>query len=175
MFKLCNVLGYIYGDVKRPDSTLNPVSAENWDFNNTYATGIIFLNITTLQKVHIGQDCSAYQMWDNLEAIHEVRGQTTIINYVHLLFKCNVEEGDDILKHLSNLKVTFEWIHALSNEEFKISDLFFKVIIAFSLPPSQDNFTQIYIAEVRCHTMHDPFQMMTSQEFMGIIKRKGQG
>jgi hypothetical protein len=136
MFKLCNVLGYIYGDVKRPDSTLNPVSAENWDFNNTYATGIIFLNITTLQKVHIGQDCSAYQMWDNLEAIHEVRGQTTIINYVHLLFKCNVEEGDDILKHLSNLKVTFEWIHALSNEEFKISDLFFKVIIAFSLPPS---------------------------------------
>jgi hypothetical protein len=112
-------------------------------------------------------------MWDNLEAIHEVTGHTTIINYIHLLFKCNTEEGDDILEHLSNLKVTFERIHALSNEEeFKISDLFFKVIITSSLPPSWDNFTQAYIAEVRRHATRNPFWMMTSQEFIGIIKSK---
>ena len=142
MFKLCGIAGYIYGDVTRPDPALDPVSADNWDFNDTYAARIIFSNLAALQKIHVGQDCSAHEMWDNLEAIHEATGHTTIINYVRLLFKCNVEEGDDIIEHLSNLRVTFERIHALSNqEEFKISDLFFKVIISSSLPPSWDNYT----------------------------------
>jgi len=81
-------------------------------------------------------------MWDNLEAIHKATGYTTIINYICLLFKCNAEEGDDIIEHLSNLKVTFEQIHALSNEEeFRISNLFFKVIISSFLPLSWDNYT----------------------------------
>jgi hypothetical protein len=171
MFKLCGVAGYIYGDVKRPDPALNPVSADNWDFNDTYAARIIFMNLAALQKIHVSQDCSAHKMWDNLEAIHEVMGHTTIINYICLLFECNVEEGDDIIEHLSNLRVTFERIHALSNqEEFKISNLFFKVIISSSLPPSWDNYTQAYIAEMRRHATKDPFKNMTSQEFIGVIK-----
>jgi hypothetical protein len=107
-FKLCGVAGYIYGDIKRPDPVLDPVSADNLDFNDTYAARIIFSNLTALQKIHISQDCSAHEMWDNLEAIHKVIGHTTIINYVHLLFKCNVEEGDNIIEHLSNLKGTFK-------------------------------------------------------------------
>jgi len=173
-FKLCNILGYIYGNVKRPDPMHDPVGTENWDFNDTYATRIIFLNITASQKVHVGQDCSAHETWDNLDAINEVTGHTTIINYVRVLFKCNVEEGDDILEHLSHLKVTFERIHALSAEEFKISDLFFKVIISSSLPPFWDNFTQAYIAKMRRHTTRDPFKLMTSQEFIGVIKSEAE-
>ena len=108
MFKLCNISGYIYGDIKRPDPMCDPVGMENWDFNDTYATRIIFSNISAPQKVYIGQDCSAHEMWDNLEAINKVMGHITIINYIHMLFKCNAEEGDDILKHLSHLKVTFK-------------------------------------------------------------------
>src|SRR5216683_4409574 len=113
-------------------------------------------------------------MWDNLDAINEVMGHTTIINYVRVLFKCNVEEGDDILEHLLHLKVTFERIHALSAKEFKISNLFFKVIISSSLPLSWDNFTQAYITEMRCHVTRDPFKLMTSQEFIGVIKSEAE-
>jgi len=109
-------------------------------------------------------------MWDNLEAIYEVTGHTTIINYVHMLFKCNMEDGDDILEHLSNLRVILEQIHALSAQEFKISDLFFKVIIFSSLPPSWDNFTQAYIAKTRRYVTRDPFRNMSSTEFIGVIK-----
>ena len=87
-----------------------------------------------------------------------------------MLFKCNMEDGDDILEHLSNLRVILEQIHALSAQEFKISDLFFKVIISSSLPPSWDNFTQAYIAKTRCHATHDPFRNMSSTEFIGVIK-----
>jgi len=135
-FKLCGVSGYIYGDTKRPNPTHNPTGAENWDFNDTYGARIIFSNISASQKIHVSQDCPAHEMWDNLEAIYKVTGHTTIINYVHALFKCNVEDGDNILEHLLNLRVTFERIHALSAQEFKILDLFFKVIISSSLPPS---------------------------------------
>jgi hypothetical protein len=55
-------------------------------------------------------------------------------------------------------------------DEFKISDLFFKIIISSSLPPSWDNFTQAYIAEVHCYATHNPFKDITSQEFIGVIK-----
>ena len=59
-----------------------------------------------------------------------------VITWICTLFKCTAEEGDNILEHLNNLKVTWEHINALSAEDFIISDLFFKIIILSSLPPS---------------------------------------
>ena len=52
-FKLCSVAGYIYSDIKRPNPVLDPVSVDNWDFNNTYAARIIFSNLTASQKIHV--------------------------------------------------------------------------------------------------------------------------
>jgi len=58
-----------------------------------------------------------------------------IINYICTLFKCNAEKGDDIVEHLNILKITWEHVNSLSAEEFRISDLFFKIIISSSLLP----------------------------------------
>jgi hypothetical protein len=136
-FKACKVSGYVYGDIKRPDPTLDPIGAKNWDFNDNYATMLIYDNISPPQKVHAGhKDCSAHEMWMNLEAIFEVTGHTTIINYVRALFKCSAEEGDDIAEHLNTLQITWGHLNDLSAEEFRISDLFFKIIISSLLPPS---------------------------------------
>ncbi len=55
-----------------------------------------------------------------------------------------------------------------------ILDLFFKIIISSSLPPSWDAFTQAYIAETRWHAMHDLFKNMNSQEFISIIKAEAE-
>ena len=154
-FKQCRVSGYVYGNIKRPDPTADAVSMENWDLNDNYARMLIFKNIATSQKIHVGYDLTAHEMWCNLEAIHEVTGHTTIINYIRTLFKCNAEEGDDIVEHLNNLKKTWERVNTLATQEFTISDLFFKIIISSSLPLSWDNFTQAYIAEVRCYTTHN--------------------
>ena len=81
--------------------------------------------------------------------IHEINGYTTIITWIRTLFKCTAEEGDDVLKHLNNLKMIWEHINLLSTQDFMILDLFFKIIILSSLPPSWDAFTQAYIAETR--------------------------
>ena len=174
MFKQCRVSGYVYGDIERPDPALDPVGAENWDLNDNYAGMLIFENISIPQTIHVGQDLTAHQMWSNLEAIHEVTGHTTIINYIRTLFKCNAEEGDDIVEHLNTLKITWERVNSLSAEEFRISDLFFKIIISSSLPPSWDNFTQAYIAEVRHYATRNPFKDMSSQEFIGVIKSEAE-
>ncbi len=148
----------------------DPEGANNWDFNDSYAAMLIYKNISVAQKVHTGQDNLAYEVWKNLEAMHKVMGHTTVITWICTLFKCTAEEGNDILQHLNNLKVNWEHINVLSLEDFKISDLFFKIIISSLLPPSWDNFTQAYIAKVRRHTTHNPFKNMSSQEFIGVIK-----
>jgi len=65
---------------------------------------LIYENISTMQKVLAGQDNSAYEVWRNLKAIHEITGHMTIITWICTLFKCTAEEGNDILEHLNNLK-----------------------------------------------------------------------
>jgi hypothetical protein len=68
--------------------------------------------------------------------LHEATGNTTIITWIRMLFRCIVDEGDDVKDHLNNLKIIWEWINLLSSDDFKISDLLYKIIIASSLPPS---------------------------------------
>jgi len=147
---------------------------ENWDLNDNYAGMLIFKNISIPQTIHVGQDLTAYQMWSNLEAIHKVTEHTTIINYIYTLFKCNAKEGDDIVKHLNTLKTTWEHVNSLSVEEFRISDLFFKIIISSLLLPSWDNFTQAYIAKVHHYATCNPFKDMSLQEFIRVIKSEAE-
>ena len=167
---LCELEEYVFGDIlERPDPTLDPVSARNWSFNDKYAAMIICDNITSAQKIHVGQNNTAHEVWRNLEMIHEVTGNTTIITWIQTLFRCVVEEGDNIKGHLSNLKVIWERINLLSADDFMISDLLFKIIISSSLPPSWDTYTQAYIAKTRHHATRDLFKNMNSQEFMGVL------
>ncbi len=61
MFKLYKVTGYIFGNIAQPNRTHDPDGANNWDFNDSYAVMLIYENILVAQKVHVGQDNSAYE------------------------------------------------------------------------------------------------------------------
>ena len=174
MFSLCNVAEYVFGNIWRPNSAHDPIGARNWDFNDNYVAMLIYKNILTAQKVHVGQDNLAYEVWRNLESIHKITGHTTIITWIRTLFKCTAEKGDDVLEHLNNLKTIWEHINLLSTQDFMISDIFFKIIISSSLPPSWDAFTQAYVAETRRHTTCNPFKNMNLQEFIGVIKTEAE-
>ena len=108
IFGLCDLSEYVLGNVVRPDPAHDPVGAKNWDFNDSYAAMLICENISVGQKIYAGQDNKSYEVWRNLEAIHEVTGNTTIITWIQTLFKCTAEEGDDIKEHLNNLKIIWE-------------------------------------------------------------------
>ena len=82
IFGLCDLSEYVLGKVACPDPAHDPVGAKNWDFNNSYAAMIICENISASQQVYAGQDNKSYEVWRNLEAIHEVTGNTTIITWI---------------------------------------------------------------------------------------------
>jgi len=108
-------------------------------------------------------------MWKALKAVNESHGHQTDINYIHTLFRCTAEEDADIPCHLNLIKETWERINILGSEHFQISDLFFKIIIASSLPPLWDPFTENYIGNETSFLQVDPKQQMSSQEFIGVI------
>jgi len=108
-------------------------------------------------------------MWKALKVVNESRGHLTIINHIRTLFCCTAEEDTDIPCHLNIIKETWEQINVLGSEHFQISNLFFKIIIMSSLPPSWDLFTKSYIGNKTNFIHTDPKQEMSSQEFIRII------
>ncbi len=60
----------------------------------------------------------------------------------------------------------------LDNNDFRITDIQFKTIISSSLPPSWDTFTEPYVGRRRDIVENDPKKLMSSQQFIGIIKEE---
>jgi len=95
--------------------------------------------------VYVGQCATSYEMWGSLVAVHESKGHQTTISYMRNLFHTTTEEGDDISDHLNKLKQYWEKLNLLGDNNFKISDLLFKIIISSLLPPSWNAFTKMYV------------------------------
>ena len=169
LFIIHQVLPYVEGTIPRPDPEVDPIGARNWSQNDAFACSIITSSISSSQRKHTNPCDNSYAMWKALKAVHESRGHQTVINYIRTLFRCSAEEDADIPHHLDIIKETWERINALGSEHFQISDLFFKIIIASSLPPSWDHFTETYIGSETGFVHFDPKKQMSSQEFIGVI------
>ena len=120
--------------------------------------------------VYVGQCETAFAIWQSLEAIHEATGHQTIITVIRNLFHTVADESVNISDHLNILKTNWEHINQVGDDDFKISDLLFKIIISSSLPMVWDAFTEPYVRGRKGVTDRDPKKMMTSQQFIGILK-----
>jgi len=60
----------------------------------------------------------------------------------------------------------------MDDNDFKISDVLFKIIISSSLPLSWDTFTESYVGGRKGITETDPKKLMGSQQFIGILKEE---
>src|SRR6202453_3692744 len=167
--RICGLEGYIYGTTKRPE---NLVQAKAWDYNDTRAQFIIINNVTYSQMVHIGQCTNAMNMWANLEAVHETKSHQTAIAVIRNLFRTTADEDTNINKHLTILKGYWECIHLMRNDQFKLPDSYFKVIISSSLPKSWDVFTESYVSGRQGEVVTDTKKLVSLQEFIGILKEE---
>ena len=163
MLKLCGVDSYIQSSVDKPNPDEDPEGAENWAFNDTYAKLLITNNIEVVQMVHVGQCATSQVMWASLVAMHKSKGHQTMISYMRNLFHTTAEEGDNITEHLNKLKQYWEKLNLLGDNDFKISDLLFKIIISSSLPPSWDAFTEAYVGGPLSVTTGDSKRHLNSQ------------
>lgn len=167
--RLCGIEAYVYGKVKRPDDL---IQANNWDFNDNYAQFVIIHNLTQAETTLVGQCTTAHDMWNTLEALHETKGHQTIIGIIRNLFRTVAEEGTNIGEHLNALKSYWERLNMIDEDDFKISDKFFKVVISSSLPPSWDMFTETYVGGRKGEVKTDPKKLTTSTTFIGIIREE---
>jgi hypothetical protein len=60
----------------------------------------------------------------------------------------------------------------MDDNDFKISNIFFKVILLSSLPESWDTFTEPYVGIHKGVDKNNPKKTISSQEFIGILKEE---
>jgi hypothetical protein len=175
--EICGVEQYALGTIEKPNPEVDRPGFQNWEFNDRYTRGLIINNVTQGVKHHISTCKSAKEMWSSLAAIFESKAHLTLRAYKRNLESLKADEDTDIIKHLDQLKIYWERINSSPNKDHHISDFNFKLTIGDSLPASWDNFTDPYINI----TTDDPIteytdhrQLVSSQQFMGIIKEEYQ-
>jgi hypothetical protein len=169
---MCEVEPYVYGRLPCPDPAVDRHMADTWRANDMYAQVIIVSNITKGQMVHVTRLKTASEIWTSLRAIHETKDYGSAITIQRGLFALYAKEGADVIQHLSKLKQQWERLNVLDNTSFHIPDRQFKTIIASSLSPSWDVFTERYMGGRLDIVETDPKKMMSSQEFIGAIKEE---
>ena len=169
VLQLCEVEDYVDGQIPRP---FDAMEARNWDWNDNYAQVIIMNNISQEEMVHVGRCRTANLMWNSLEAVHESKGHQTIIAIIRNLFHTVAKENTNISEHLGRLKTFWERINLIGDNNFKITDLLFKIIISSSLPASWDSFTEAYVGGYSGINSNDPKKLLNSQQFIGILKEE---
>ena len=141
MLQLCKVYEYMQGQVKRPNALINLKGMSNLSKNDNYMKHLLTLNISTTEVMNLGQPGTSFECWKQLLALYENKTHDTTITYTCNLHQLWVVDGDNILKHLIQLRQYYLRINLTTEPDFHISDAQFKVIISSSLPQSWDKFT----------------------------------
>ena len=136
LFKLVKVNGYVYGTVECPDVDEDPVGADNWEYNDTYAQIMISINVAQTEKMHTSGANSAHRMWLNLQSMHEYTNRLVLTAHLRALWHITADEGTNICEHLGRLKHQWDQTNMFTEFNYQISEMLFKCIIASSLPAS---------------------------------------
>ena len=153
MFKICGVDEYVQGLVCRPNPNVDSQGAKAWAFNDTYAKVLITNNMEPDQMVYVDQCDTSHEIWECLEAVHEPPDHQTITSYIRNLIHTAANEDDNIIDHLVKLKRYWGRIIRIADDDFKISDPMFKIIISLSLPPTWDAFIELYVGGQMGHDL----------------------
>jgi hypothetical protein len=148
VFINCDITGYVTGTVERPDESVDPAGARNWDKNDTWAQQVIIQNITSSQMNHVGSKTSAQMMYSALSVTHDNMAHQTVNFIQNQLYETKTHQGGDFLKHLDTLKALHNCINKFPNVEFHVSDTIFKSIISASLPLEWNTFMEPYNGNV---------------------------
>jgi hypothetical protein len=144
VFINCDITNYITGRVIRPDETVDPTNASNWDTNNSWIQQVIMHNLTSSQMNHIGSKTLAEAMYSALMFTHENKAHQMVNHIQCLLYKTKIAEVGDMLKHLDMLKCYHDHINKFPDAKFHVSDTHFKAIISGSIPLPWQTYVKHY-------------------------------
>ena len=171
LFSIANCRGYIDGRSRCPDANADPISFQNWEFNDSYIRMLIRKNIASSQKMHTRSCSTAQKMWNSLRHIHESTNYLVHMEKIRSICAVRLQEGGDVVDHLTKLKNTWEQCQFTGNLARIYNDTFFKQQIAVSLLRSWDQFTCPYVRKYKNQVEADKDLKLRidSQEFIGLI------
>ena len=86
---------------------------------------------------------------------------------------CQVaDENMNIIKHLSTLKTYWKKLNMVGDDNFKLTDLQFKVILSSLLLCEWDQFTEPYVSGRKGEKDADLKKKKSLQQFIGILKEE---
>ena len=110
---------------------------------------LIRKNIASSQEMHMHGCSTAQKMWNSLHHIHESTNCLVHTEKIHSICAVRLQEGGDVIDHLTKLKNTWEQCQFTGNLARIYDDTFFKQQIATSLPRSWDQFTCPYVCKYK--------------------------
>jgi hypothetical protein len=96
------------------------------------------------QKYDTTNCSTAQKMWSNLVAIHQTCGDQTENQLMRELTEMRARDGNDIIAHLAKLKKLWDRIILVCPDDLPLPPKLFKKFLAYSLPPSWDDYTRQY-------------------------------
>ena len=172
LFKLFKVQGYVLGKITCLDPQDDPVGAENWGYNNTFAQLLITSNIAPLERVHTNGCPMSDHMWLSLQSMHKSTSHLILTTHLRTLMNTTVAEDDNIPEHISKLKQCWDQLSLFRDMNYCVSEFLFKRIITSSLPESWDQYTDQYVAGQLDFVDTDPKKNIDNQQFIGILKQE---
>jgi len=172
LFKLFKVQGYVLGKVPCPDPQNDPVGAENWGYNDTFAQLLILSNIAASERVHTNGCPTSNRMWLSLQSMHESISHLILTTHLCTLMNTTAAEGDNIMEHISKLKQCWDQLSLFGDKNYRVSKFLFKCIIASSLPESWDQYTDQFVAGQLDFVNTDPKKNIDTQQFIGYLKQE---
>jgi len=101
---VCNMIGYITGEIVCPNEENDREGAQNWIFNDKITRKVIRDCLSKNQKYHTAGCKTAREMWTNLQAYNQVQGDHTESALMRELNAMKACEGNDIVDHLEKLR-----------------------------------------------------------------------
>jgi hypothetical protein len=109
------------------------------------------------------QDGIAYEAQRSLVIVQNMSTHEAAMKLLHILFRINALEGDNIIHHLNLIMECVEKLDRMPDEHYKVEEEQFKIIILSSLPPSWDLFSDAYT---------NIFAQYTPNELINFIKEE---
>ena len=103
----------------------------DWDTRDDMALGVITLCISHSLKVHIGEDATASQCWNNLKTALSSKGATTIFNDFQRLINMHITSDKHPANDMDNMWELFERLKA---NEVDIPEVLRVLILLNALP-----------------------------------------
>jgi hypothetical protein len=147
----------VFADTQHPTEQ-ERAALEQWQMDDKKAQMTIKSSVHDTQAIHLSGASTARQLWEQLKAVKEPRGQ--ILAWRRKLYGTRAKKTTDIPTHLNTMRQIVETLHLMGDD---ISDREYKYALMQSLPRSWEQFLTI------CTQPGATASNITSYELHGIL------